>query len=132
MFEQGVGVTPAAAGVIVLVITPSVALFSSVMIAVSAYARNVRESQSYLTLISFIVLMPAIASQFIGYTDAGSSRWVNFVPVLNAANTIRQAMFGKFDFTAIGTTVAVSTVLALIAMRVVVFMFNREEVLTRV
>lgn len=132
VFEGGVGVTPQAAGVILLVMVPTVALFASIMIAVSTYARNARESQSYLTLVSFLVLMPAISSQFIGFTDAGSSRWVNFVPVLNAANTIRQSMFGKFDWSGIAITVAVGLAIALIAMRVAVQLFNREEVLTRV
>ncbi len=132
LFEQGVGVTPQAAGVILLVMAPTVALFASIMLAVSTYARNAREAQSYLTLVSFVVLMPAISSQFIGFTDAGSSRWVNFVPVLNAANTIRQSMFGKFDWSGIFITVAVSLAIALVAMRVAVTLFNREQVLTRV
>lgn len=132
LFEQGVGVSPQAALVIVLVIVPTVALFASLMLAVSTHARNSRESQSYLTLISFAVLMPAILSQFIGFTDAGSARWVNFVPVLNSANTIRQAMFGQFDPLAIVSTVAVSLVLAFVALQIAVRLFNREQVLTRV
>lgn len=132
LFEQGVGVSPTAAGVILLVLAPTVALFASLMIAVSTYARNVRESQSYLTLISFLVLMPAICSQFIGFTDAGSSRWVSFVPILSTANIIRQAMFGKFDMTSIGICAGVSLLIALLGMRAAVYLFNREQVLTRV
>lgn len=132
LFEQGVGVTPEAAGVIFLVLVPTVALFASLMLAVSAYAKNVRESQSYLTLISFIVLMPAICSQFIGFTDAGSARWVSFVPILSTANIIRQAMFGKFEAASIIACMSVSVFIALIAMRVAIHLFSREQVLTRV
>lgn len=132
LFEQGVGVTPQAALVILVVLAPTVALFASMMLAISTYARNVRESQSYLTLVSFVVLMPAIGSQFIGFTDAGSARWVSFVPILSAANIIRQAMFGKFDIPSILSCVTISLVLALIAMRIAVRLFNREQVLTRV
>lgn len=132
LFEQGVGLSPEASGVILLVMAPTVALLASLMLAVSTYARNARESQSHLTLISFIVLMPALASQFIGFTDAGSSKWVNWVPILNAANTIRHAMFGTFDWPGILVTVFISLVLALLAMAAAIALFNREEVLTRV
>jgi sodium transport system permease protein len=132
IFKDGMGLTPLALGVIILVLIPTVALFASAMLAVSAYSRNVRESQTYLTMISFVVLMPAIFSQVIGFTDLASNRLTNLVPVLNTANSIRQALLGKVDWVGIGLTVGVSAILALIALIITVRMFEREEVLVRV
>lgn len=132
MFKNGLGLSPVAALVIVAVMLPLVALFSSILIAVSSYARNPREAQTYLTQVSFVVILPAIFSQFIGLMDAGSAFWVNFIPILNSANNIRLALLGKAEVSAVLATIAVSLVLALIALRITVRFFNREEVLVRI
>lgn len=132
VFEQGFGLSAVSLGTILLVLIPTVGLFASVMLAVSAYARNVREAQTHLTLVSFLVMMPAIFSQFIGFTDFGASRAVDFVPILNTANTIRQALLGKVDGVGLAITVLISVVLALIAMAISIRLFSREEVLVRV
>lgn len=132
MFKDGFGVTPTAAAIIMAVMLPLVALFASVLIAVSSYARNSREAQTYLTQVSFVVIMPAIFSQFIGFMDAGSAFWVNYIPILNSANNIRLALLGKPDLAGVATTVLISVVLASIALRLTVRLFNREEVLVRI
>ena len=102
------------------------------LIAVSTYARNSREAQTYLALINIVVLLPAVFSQVIGLTDFGTKLWINAVPILNTANNIRNALLGRTEFLPIAITVAVSTILAVIALWIAVALFNREEVLTRV
>lgn len=132
ILENGLGVTATAFGVILLVLVPTVALFASTLLAISTYARNVREAQTMTTLVSFIVILPAVFSQFIGYTDFATARWVNFVPVLNAANDIRNALLGKFDPIGLAITVVVSMSIAAVSIAFAVRMFKREEVLVRV
>lgn len=132
MFKNGLGVTPEVAGVTLLLLLPLVAFFASLLIAISSFAKNTREAQTYLGLASFVVIMPAMFSQFIGFTDYGSARWINFVPILNSANNIRLALMGKTDYAAVAITVAVSLVLALVMTRITVWLFNREQVLTRI
>ncbi len=132
MFKDGFGVTPIAALTIIIVLLPLVAFFASVLIAISSYAKNPREAQTYLAIVNFIVIMPAVFSQVIGLTDLGTKLWINCVPVLNTANNIRAALLGKTDWLAVGITVGVSALLAAIAIIVAVKLFNREEVLVRV
>lgn len=132
LFKDGLGVSPQAAAVTLLVMLPTVALFAGVLLAISAFAKNPREAQTHLTLVSFVVLMPALFSQFIGFTDYAQAKWVGAVPVLNSASSIRNALLGKFDAVSIGLTIIVSAVLAAAAVAIAVRMFNREEVLTRV
>lgn len=132
MFKAGLGVTPLSMAIILVLMLPMATLFSSLLIGVSSYAKNTREAQQYLAQISFVVITPAVFSQFIGLTDYGTKRWVDLIPILNTANNIRLALLGKADFTGIAITVAVSAVLAFIALRVTVKLFNREEVLVRV
>jgi sodium transport system permease protein len=132
LFKDGLGITPSAFAVTLVVLVPLVATFASLLLALSSFARNSRESQTYLAQLSLLVTMPALFSQFIGLTDAGRSLWINFIPVLNTANNIRSALMGKTDPTAVLLTVVVSLVIALGALSLTVHFFNREEVVLRV
>jgi len=132
MLRDGLGITPTTALITIIVLLPTVAMFASLLLTFSTYAKNTREAQSYISLASFVVVIPAAFSQLIGLTDAGSQRWVNFAPVLNTANNIRNALLGKPDWAGTGITVLVSGTIAAILIATVVRLFNREEVLTRV
>jgi sodium transport system permease protein len=132
LFKSGVGVTPTSVAIILALMLPLVALFASLLIGISSYAKNSREAQTFLAQLSFVVVMPAVFSQFIGFTDLGSQRWINAVPVLSTANNIRLALLGKPDFTGILISIVVSLVLAALALRWTVKMFNREQVLVRI
>jgi len=114
------------------ILIPLVALFAGVMLSVSAYAKNVRESQTYLTLVSFLVIMPAIFSQFIGFTDSQNALWVRLTPVLNSAVALKEAMTGDLETLPFLMTVGTSLVLAGVAVWISFRLFNREQILTRV
>jgi sodium transport system permease protein len=132
IMKNGLGVSPMAFLITLIVLLPLVSLFASILIAISSCARNPREAQTYLSLCSFVVIMPAMFSQFLGLTDASKELWINAIPILNTANSIRTALLGKADAVAVAITVAVSLALALVALRITVHLFNREEVLVRV
>lgn len=132
LLKGGLGITPTAAIVTILVLLPTVAMFAACLLSFSTYAKNAREAQSYISLASFVVVVPAAFSQLIGLTDAANQGWVNFVPVLNTANNIRNALLGKPDWIGTAITVTISGLIAALLLVVVVRLFNREEVLTRV
>lgn len=132
LFANGTGLGPAAVGSIILVLLPTVALFASVLIAISTFAKNSREAQTYLSLASLAVAMPSLFSQFLGFTDFATARWINLIPVLNASAAVRSALIGKLDATSVLLTAATSAVLALISIYVAIRLFNREQVLLRI
>lgn len=132
LFPEGVRISGMSFFAIMAVLVPLVALFSAGMIAISAYARNVREAQTNLALMSFVVLMPAVFSQFIGFTDFAKAKWISAVPVLNSSMAIRDALKGIVDYNAVAITFAVNTALAAICLWLAIRMFSREQVLTRV
>ena len=129
---KGLGLTAVGALSMIAVLIPTVLLFASGLLAISAFSKNTRESQTYLAQASLLVVMPAMFSQIIGLTDADKARWVSFVPVLNTANTIREALSGKYDALGIVITVLVGFALSAVALWYAINMFNREEVLTRI
>jgi sodium transport system permease protein len=132
MLKDGLGFTFSSGLITLIVLLPTVAMFASLLLAFSTYAKNSREAQSYISLASFVVVIPAAFSQLIGLTDAANQGWVNFVPVLNTANNIRNALLGKPDWSGTAITVVVSGAIAAALLMIVVRLFNREQVLTRV
>lgn len=129
---KGLGLTAMGGLSMVAVLIPTVLLFASGLLAISSFSKNTRESQTYLAQASFLVIMPAMFSQIIGFTDADKARWVSFIPVLNTANTIREALSGKYDWVGILITIVVGFVLSGLALAYAIRLFNREEVLTRI
>jgi sodium transport system permease protein len=132
MFPSGLHVSFVAILGLFGVLVPLVVLFASLLLAVSAYAKNVREAQTYLTLVSFIVLMPAIFSQFIGFTGAQDAMWVRWTPILNSAVAIKEALLNELEIIPFLITAGTSLVLGLLMLQVAVRLFSREQILTRV
>jgi sodium transport system permease protein len=132
LFPKGTGLGAVTLLQIVLLLIPTVAFFASILVAISTFAKNTREAQTYLGLASLVVTFPAILSQFIGFSDMASARWVNLIPVLNASAGVRSALLGSLDATSLLLTTGSSIVLAAIGITFAVHMFSREEVLLRV
>lgn len=132
MLRDGIGINLTSGLITLVALLPTVAMFAGLLLAFSTYAKNNREAQSYISLASFVVVIPAAFSQLIGLTDAANQGWVNFVPVLNTANNIRNALLGKPDWAGTGITVLVSGAIAAVLVMAVIRLFGREEVLTRV
>ena len=132
MFKTGLGITPVGTVQIFLILLPLAATFSGVLIAVSSYARNSREAQTYLGLLNLVVLIPAMFSQIIGLTEYGSAVWVPFVPILGAAAGIRLVLLGKATALGVLGPFAVGAVLAGLALWAAIRLFQRESVLLRV
>lgn len=132
LFESGLTLSLTSAFAMAATIIPLVMFFAGVLLAVSTFARNQREVQSYLSLLSFVVLIPAIFSQIIGYTDIAGKLWVNFVPVLNSAGVMRDALLNKVNLTNLGLTTLTGVILAAAGLWLAVRLFSKEKVLMRV
>jgi len=131
MFDGSVHMSAGSVFAVILSLLPLIVFFAASLLALSTIARNQREVQGYLSLASFLVLIPAMMSQFIGYTDAATSKWIAFVPVLNTATVLRQALLEKVDYRTLGITVGLSALLASLALLLVVHLFRKESVLFR-
>ncbi|KAA0240546.1 MAG: ABC transporter permease [Fimbriimonadaceae bacterium] len=132
MFPQGIPLSPLSVVAIVTVQVPLAAAFAGVLLAVSVFARNMREAQSYLSLLSFVVLMPALFSQFIGYTSFAKALWVSLVPILNSATVLREGMLGNFSLVPYLLTMGVNVALAAASLIACTTMFRKERIVWRV
>ncbi len=132
LFPEGVHFTFGSIVTIILIALPMAAMFAGILLALSTRARNMRECQTQLALVSFVVITPAVFSQFIGMTSYANAAWVNFVPILNTATVLKSALLGKTDWSAIGITVGISLALAYLTTMWAVRLFRREEVLAKI
>ncbi|HLO98453.1 MAG TPA: ABC transporter permease [Fimbriimonas sp.] len=132
LMENGIGITPVGFVVVLLTLLPTSALFGSLLLAISSFARNTREAQSYLAQASTFVMLPAAFSQFIGLTEFGQTRAVYAIPILNSANVLRNALNGKYDAIGILITIGIGLLLAGIGVWYSVKMFHRESILNRI
>jgi len=132
LFEEGFTMTPLSIVTLMITVIPLVVFFSGILLAVSTFSRNQKEVQSYLSLLGFVVLVPAIASQFVGFTDIASAKWLPFVPILNSAMMMRDALLNKVDTYNLIVTTGISLFLACGGLWFAVRLFLKETVLLRV
>lgn len=132
VFEDGLGLTFSGLLVIIITLIPTCALFGSILLAISSFAKNTREAQTYLSQASMFVTLPAAFSQIIGFTDFAQSQWVYTIPILNTANVIRNALMGRYDAIGIAITISTGVIIASFAIWDSVRRFNRESILSRI
>ncbi|KPU26540.1 hypothetical protein TR13x_09680 [Caloranaerobacter sp. TR13] len=103
--------------------------FSSLELAVSFYARNFKEAQTYLTPITIIMLIPAYLTM---YLDGKAIPKVYFhIPIINVISIIKEALVSIYNPAHIGIVLIWMIVYISIALTVTVKLFNKETVIFR-
>ncbi|MDP8237696.1 MAG: ABC transporter permease [Candidatus Hatepunaea meridiana] len=117
-------------GVVLMIIAmiPLGAIFSSLLMTLSLFAKSYREAQSYISPLMIIVIIPAMASVM---PDTELSKELALVPVLNVSMMMKEALMGTVDPGTIAVTMAVNFILAAAGLFLVLKMFQRESVLFR-
>jgi len=124
--------TPVSIAAIIAMVLPLVAMFSALLFVVSTWAKNMREAQTYLTSLSFVILIPAVFSNIIGFTGMDKAPWLKLVPVLNVGAGLRQALMGATDWSLVGVAAIVHLVVAIVCWQIILRMINRDRVLVRI
>jgi sodium transport system permease protein len=105
---------------------PVAVLFSAVLITISVFAKSYKEAQSYLTPMTFIVLIPAIAAVLPGVELTTK---LALIPILNVSLLCKELVTGTFHWNYIALIFLSTCVYAGIALFLAVKMFQRESVL---
>jgi sodium transport system permease protein len=123
-----VAVSLQSAAVVFLLVLPLAATFSAALLAISLFARNYREAQSYLGPLMFVVIIPGMASMVPGIEL--NSR-LALVPILNVSLLAKEIFAGQYHWNLIGLIFLSTCVYAAVALFAAVRQFNREDVLFR-
>ncbi len=113
------------------VLVPLVVLYAGLLILVGTLSRSIRESQTYVALLSFVVMTPAVMSQFIGLTGGAHETWVAWTPILNASMALGAALKNQVDFSLILPSMTTSLVLGGLTCGLALNAFMKESILRR-
>lgn len=107
---------------------PLAFLFSAVLMTIACFAKTYKEAQSYLTPLTFLVVIPAIASIMPGVELTAK---LALIPVLNTSLVCKEIITGTYHWGSIVMIFFSTCVYAAAALFLAVKMFQREDVLFR-
>ena len=119
---------PKAIASIFLMALPLAVLFSAVLMTIALFAKTHKEAQSYLTPMTFLVVIPAIASLLPGVDLTPK---LALVPILNTSLVCKEIMTGTYHWNSIGLIFVSTCAYAAAALFLAVKTFQRESVLFR-
>lgn len=107
---------------------PLAFLFSAVLMTIALFAKTYKEAQSYLTPLTFLVVIPAVASIMPGVELTPK---LALIPVLNTSLVCKEIITGTYHWGSIVMIFFSTCVYAAAALFLAVKMFQREDVLFR-
>jgi sodium transport system permease protein len=119
-------VHPDAAVAVFVMALPVAVLFSAVLITISLFAKTFKEAQSYLTPMTFVVLIPAIAAVLPGVELTTK---LALIPILNVSLLCKELVAGTYHWNYIALIFLSTCIYAGAALFLAVKMFQRESVL---
>jgi sodium transport system permease protein len=111
-----------------LMALPLAVLFASVLLTIALFAKTYKEAQSYLTPMTFVVVIPAVASLLPGFDLTPK---LALVPILSTSLVCKEIVAGTFHWDYILLILLSSSVYAAAGLFIAVKMFQRESVLFR-
>ena len=113
---------------IFIILLPVAAIFSSLALAISIYARTFKEAQNYMTPLSMGVIFPIIVALL---PNVELNAKTAFIPVTNVALAIKEIIKGTVDYTLLGLIFLATVVVAGALLAFCVKWFHKEAVLFR-
>ncbi len=114
--------------VILVLLLPISALFSSVLLSVSLFAKSYKEAQSYITPLMLLAIMPAMISFMPGIELSWSFA---FVPIINVSLALKEVLLGTYNWGFIGLIFLSTVIYASFSVFITKKLFEKEKVLFR-
>lgn len=111
-----------------LLVLPLAILFSAALMAISIYARNYKEAQSYIGPLMILVILPAMGS-FLPGVELNTK--IAMIPILNVSLLAKEMFAGQFPVHYIAMIFGSTLVYAAVALSIALRQFHKEEVLFR-
>jgi sodium transport system permease protein len=111
-----------------LMALPIAVLFSATLMTIALFAKTYKEAQSYLTPMTFIVIIPAIASMLPGVELTSK---LALIPILSTSLLCKELVAGTYHWNLIAIIFSSTCVYAAAALFIAIKMFQRESVLFR-
>ncbi|MBU5293692.1 ABC transporter permease [Anaerosalibacter bizertensis] len=115
--------------IITLVCLEMALAFSSIELAISFYARNFKEAQTYLSPVSILLMVPAYLTMFVD--GRAVPEYYFHIPIINTIGIIKEVIVSVYDFKHILITTGWNLVYIALFLIVTVKMFEKETVIFR-
>ena len=119
---------PAGLLLVLAMVLPVAVLFSAVLLAVSLFAKSIKEASSYVSPMILLIIIPAMMGLMPGVE---LNARLALVPILNIALVSKELVSGVFHWNYLALIFGSTCLYAALALGLCVRMFNREEVLFR-
>ncbi|MGH9795921.1 MAG: ABC transporter permease [Candidatus Acidiferrales bacterium] len=123
-----IDVSGKAAAAVFFLVLPLAVLFAAALMAISLFARNFREAQTYIGPLMFVVILPAMGSFIPGVQL--DTRFA-LVPILNISLAAKEVFGGTYQWPLLSLIFLSTCVYAAAALYYAVRQFHREDVLFR-
>jgi sodium transport system permease protein len=111
-----------------LMALPVAVLFSATLMTIALFAKTYKEAQSYLTPMTFVVIIPAVAAMLPGVELTPQ---LSLIPILNVSLLCKELVAGTYHWNYIAVIFASTCAYAAAALFIAIKMFQRESVLFR-
>jgi sodium transport system permease protein len=111
-----------------LMAVPLAFLFSAVLMTIALFAKSYKEAQSYLTPMTFAIVIPAVASMMPGVELTPK---LALIPILNTSLVCKEIITGTYHWGSIALIFVSTCVYAGVALFLAFKTFQRESVLFR-
>lgn len=113
---------------IFLMIVPTSAIFASLLLAISIYAKTFKEAQNYMSPLTILMFVPLAAAMMPGVELTTKTA---LIPVMNVALAIKELIKGTADGGMIALIFGATVALAAALIAFCVHWFQQEKVLFR-
>lgn len=120
---------PAGIALMLLVQLPLAVLGAGLLMAISTFARNQKEAQSYL---GPVMIMATVAAMLSMLLRVEAPLYLSLVPILNASLALKQALSGSIHWPFVLLAFGASMVYAGLTVALATRLFERETVLLKV
>ena len=107
---------------------PVVAIFASVLLSMSIYAKSFKEAQSYMGSLIVLVIVPSMLPMLPGIELKGVWAWV---PLTNVSLAIKELIKGTMDYFQLIAIFGSTVLIAGGLLAFCIYWFNKEKVLFR-
>ncbi len=113
---------------IAMMLLPTTAMMSALLLSISIYAKSFKEAQSYATPLNLLIVLPVMFAMLPGVELDWT--WA-MVPVTNVALAIKELVKGTVDYQMLSVILVSSTAVAAALLWAAIRWFNQEAVLFR-
>ncbi|MBE3674071.1 ABC transporter permease [Pseudoalteromonas distincta] len=113
---------------ILLLLIPLACIFSSLVLAISIYAKTFKEAQNYMGPLSILTFFPLAISMM---PNMELNVKTSLIPIVNISLAIRELLKGTVEYNHVYLIIGSTSIIAIISILFCVKWFNKEEVLFR-